>query len=306
MNIQIAGRSVLISGGDDGVVKRWDPVSRTIVGPDMGDRAAPVRSIGVSPDGKTLAVGSSDGTVRLWDAATGGGVREFGKPKDAAEAYELYAVGFSADGKHLAVGSFDPGLRVLDLERPGVEHTLRGHADPIKCLSRGGSRWLLSAGRDGSVLEWQQTALAQSQSESLKKRDEFKFRLGFRDRTPLTSMDTTADGGLILTGGDSGQVQLWDGTEHVLIGARFLGHQADIGIRAVALAFDGSFFVTADPSKNLVWPGPDRWADIICSKLVWNMSRAQWHEWVSPAIPYMPQCQGLTVAPDDRRLEVIC
>jgi WD40 repeat protein len=265
----------------------------------MEAHAAPVRSIGVSPDGKTLAAGSSDGTIRLWDAATGERGREFAKPRDADEAYELYSVGFSADGKQLAVGSSDPRLRVLDVEKPGAEHTLQGHADPIKSLSRGGMRWLLSAGRDGSVLEWQQAALEQSQSESLKKHDEFKFRLGFRDRTPLTSMDTSADGGLILTGGDNGQVQLWDGVEHVLVGARFLGHETDTGIRAVAVASDGSFFVTADPWKILVWPGPQRWADIICSKLVRNMSAAQWREWVSPAIPYMAQCQGLTVAPDD-------
>ena len=85
----------------------------------------------------------------------------------------------------------------------------------------------------------------------------------------------------------------------MLVGARFPGHQTDTAIRAVAVASDGSFFATADRSKILVWPGPERWADIICSKLVWNMSDAQWRDWVSPAIPYMAQCQGLTVATDD-------
>ncbi len=123
--------------------------------------------------------------------------------------------------------------------------------------------------------------------------------MGFRDRKALTAIDTSADGGLILTGGDNGQAQLWDGVEHVLVGGRFLGHPADSAIRAVAVARDGSYFVTADAAKILVWPGPDRWADVICSKLVWNMSQAQWREWVSAAIPYKAQCPGLTVAPDD-------
>jgi WD40 repeat protein len=111
-------------------------------------------------------------------------------------------------------------------------------------------------------------------------------------------MDTSAGGGLILTGGDEGQVQLWDGVEHVLVGARFPGHQDGSAIRSVALAPDGRFFATADPSAILVWPGPEQWADIICTKLVWNMSRAQWREWVSPAIPYMAQCEGLDVSDD--------
>jgi hypothetical protein len=62
----------------------------------------------------------------------------------------------------------------------------------------------------------------------------------------------------------------------------------------VAMAPDGSFFVTADAKKILVWSGPDQWAKIICSKLIWNLSEKQWHEWVSPNIPYQEQCQGLS------------
>ena len=84
--------------------------------------------------------------------------------------------------------------------------------------------------------------------------------------------------------------------EHVLIGRRFLEHKAEI--QSVAMAPDGTFFVTADAAKILVWPGPDRWADMICSKLVWNMSNKQWREWVSPDIPYREQCAGLELAPD--------
>ena len=109
-------------------------------------------------------------------------------------------------------------------------------------------------------------------------------------------MDVSKDGALIVTGGEGGQVQLWDGVEHVLIGEGFRGHEA--GIESVAMAPDGSFFVTADTSKILVWAGPGRWADMICSKLVWNMSNKQWRAWVSPKIPYMEQCPGLKPAPE--------
>jgi hypothetical protein len=63
------------------------------------------------------------------------------------------------------------------------------------------------------------------------------------------------------------------------------------------MAADGSFFATADSARVLVWPGPARWADLICSKLVMNMSREQWRTWISAAIPYQPQCEGLPVPP---------
>lgn len=307
--IRMANRLVLVSGGDDGVIKRWDAGTRQVSGVEMMDDAEAVQSIAVSPDGKLLAVGGMGGTVRLWDAMTGKRLpTKFKKPDEASQGYELYAVGFSADGKYLVVGDVFSELRVLDLKAPSTDRRLQGHVSAIKSLTRGGARWVLSAGLDGSLMEWEQSALSKPQAEGLQKHDEFKFRMGFGDRKKLTSMDTSSDGRLIVTGGEMkgqisntkwGLVQLWDGGERVLIGERFQGHGRDREVRAVAMAPDASFFVTADDdSKILVWPGPDRWADIICSKLTSNMSHSEWRKWVSPKIDYVLQCPGLAVPKD--------
>jgi WD40 repeat protein len=170
----------------------------------------------------------------------------------------------------------------------------------VTALSRSGDKWLISAGPDGSVLEWEQSALSRPKTEGLKKQDEFRYRMGFRDLASLSSLDVSADGGLIATGGTdkaSGQVQLWDGLEHVRIGTSVLAPRSG-NVGSVAIAPDASFFVTADHREILVWPGPAQWPDMICSKLVWNMSRKQWREWVSPVIPYQEQCPGLKIAAD--------
>ena len=140
--------------------------------------------------------------------------------------------------------------------------------------------------------------------KDLQTRDDFRYRMGMRhglrNTRPVTAMDTSADGKLILTGGEGGQVQLWDGIEHVLIGTRFHGHQEEI--RAVVLASDSSYFVTADSTKVLVWPGPNEWANIVCSKLSSNMSHEEWRAWVSPKLPYTEQCPELKIASDDAAL----
>jgi WD40 repeat protein len=69
----------------------------------LTEKDEPVNAVAFSPDGKTLAIGSQDGTVRLWNQVTGQATALPLTSKAAA----VGAVAFSPDGKTLAIGGTD-------------------------------------------------------------------------------------------------------------------------------------------------------------------------------------------------------
>ena len=69
-----------------------------------------VNSVAFSPDGKTLASGSRDATIRLWDVASG---REFKTLK--GHLSDVDSIAFSPDGKTLASASDDKTIKLWDV-----------------------------------------------------------------------------------------------------------------------------------------------------------------------------------------------
>ncbi len=94
------------------------------------DLGISVYGVAVSPDGRTLALGTSDGAVRLLDADT------FEGPSLRGHASSVLAVRFSPDGRTLVSRSLGGReVRVWDLER----RTSRALADPPACSDRQGA-----------------------------------------------------------------------------------------------------------------------------------------------------------------------
>ncbi|MFE3142548.1 hypothetical protein [Streptomyces scopuliridis] len=84
---------------------------------------AEVCALAVSPDGRTLATGSDDFTVRLWDISDPTRPKPLGEPL-AGFGNAVCALDFSPNGRTLATGGFDRAVRLWNVSDPG-------HPEPI-------------------------------------------------------------------------------------------------------------------------------------------------------------------------------
>ncbi len=106
-----------------------------------------IYSVAFSPDGRMLASGSWDHTIRLWDAVTGEHLRTL-----TGHTAGVYCVVFSLDGRTLASGSFDKTIRLWDGVTGVLRRTLTGHADWVYSVAFSPDGRTLASGSDDTTI----------------------------------------------------------------------------------------------------------------------------------------------------------
>ena len=110
----------LVGGSVDGTIRlgRYTDTNDPLDDHSLEGHIGPISSVVFSPDGKTLASGSWDKTIRLWNANTGRHIRTLEGHIDWVNS-----VVFSPDGKTLASGSWDKTIRLWGLTPARVRVT---------------------------------------------------------------------------------------------------------------------------------------------------------------------------------------
>jgi WD40 repeat protein len=110
----------------------------------------PVISVAFSPDGRTIASGSTDRTIILWDI-------EPGKMRQKLRGHTDFvtSVTFSPDGRIIASGSADRTIILWDTETGKMVRKLEGHTSTVfdVAFSPNG-RTIASGGADFTVRLW--------------------------------------------------------------------------------------------------------------------------------------------------------
>jgi len=109
-----------------------------------------VRTLAVTPDGRSAVVGDNDGRVTIWDLASG-------ELKSALTRHtkEVSGVAVSPDGKWIASAGFDGKLLIHSAADGKLTRTLKGSEAPLQCLAfRPDSRHIAAGSQDSEVFIW--------------------------------------------------------------------------------------------------------------------------------------------------------
>jgi hypothetical protein len=116
----------------------------------LAGHTASVTSVAYHPMAGTLASGSADATVRLWNTATGSATGTLHGHSGAVNS-----VAFAADGAMVASGGADGTVRLWNPVSGAALATLTGHTDQVSSVAFSPAGTLLAgASRDGTIRLW--------------------------------------------------------------------------------------------------------------------------------------------------------
>ena len=205
-----------------------------------------ILSISFSPDGATLAGGSRNGTIHLWDITTGKEIKTL-----MGHTNDVISLAFSPDGTTLVSGSEDNTIRLW-------ETTTGKH---IKTFGCGGMPFALTFNPDGAtlagVMNSPPTDALTAGAPSLFPRDPGNFiclwdvatgDIRFTKSKGIYSFACSPDGVTLAGGSWNGTIHLWDAATGKEI-KTLMGHTDAV----ISLAFspDGTTLVSGSEDNTI-------------------------------------------------------
>ncbi|MDX2078015.1 MAG: protein kinase [bacterium] len=219
----------IFSASADGTISQWggDSDTSTPIQVFLGHNS-PIWDMAVNPDGTRLVSGAEDGTLIVWDVATGAILHRIQNAHDNI----IYAVAFSPSGTILATGGADNLVRFWDVTTgtPLADATPM-HTNWVSALAFSPTgKQLVSGGADSTLVFWDMADFSPIQSVTLEA-DSW-----------IRGLTYSATGEMLALVGLDGSLRMWDAISGQLLGEPYVAHQS--GVWDVDASPLGNDFVT--------------------------------------------------------------
>ncbi len=173
--------------GAASVLERPDPEIRFQLG-----HSDWVNSVSWSLDGKYIASGCTDKTVKIWDIASNREVHTL-----SGHSISVTSVSWSSDGKHIASGIWD-AIIIWDASKGREVSTLSEHSNGVNSVSWSpNGKYIASGNWDATIKIWDIAS-----GKGVYTRSEHSHR--------VNSVSWSPDGKYIVSGSNDKTVKIWD------------------------------------------------------------------------------------------------
>lgn len=261
----------VISGGD----QKWPPVTNIFRG-----HTNLVWSVTFSPDGKRVASGSADSTIRIWDAQTGDVI---GFPFQG-HTDSVYSIAFSRDGQKLASGSRDNTIRIWDIDSgQTITGPFKGHTDTVFSVAFSpDGKWIASGSGDNTVRIWD-SGDSGVVAHILKGHTNWVFSTTF-----------SPDGKCVASGSADNTIRIWDAETGEQVTDPFEGHTDSV--YSLAFSPDSKRVVSGSGDNTIrIW-------DAVTAKQVSGPFKRH-TDWVN-SVAFSPDGKWVASGSDDNVIRI--